>query len=450
MKNCCITVFILFMAIPLFAQDSLPAKLDELVSAYARLGKFNGAVLVSRHGNILLQKGYGSRNAEEHSMNDADTRFQIASATKPFTATVVLKLVSMKKMALTDKLSKYYNGFPHGDSITIDHLLSHTSGLHNFTETDSSIHETDEQRMVPYLRKLKPDFVPGTSWHYSNTGYVLLGYIIQKASGLSYWQAVRKYIFEPLHMQNSGFDFIHLSGNKAVGYDELNDSLKTRAVITDSTVPFGAGSIYSTVKDLYKWHSGLQLYNIVDSNLMSRACQPSALHNYGYGWQIDSVYGKKMLSHSGAISGFGSNFARIPEDDICIVVLSNKSGSTFEAMHITDGLLAVLYQQPYSIPVKRTPVIVSRDILKQYTGTYTIAAMHLTIEVSINQGLLIAQPYRDGYRGPTSVMLPVDNTHFFDQRDEELEISFHTDTAGNTLGMTILQKGMRKYAPKIK
>ncbi|MEP6845179.1 MAG: serine hydrolase, partial [Panacibacter sp.] len=238
-------------------------------------------------------------------------------------------------------------------------------------------------------------------------------------------------------------------GDKATGYDVLNDSIKQSSVITDSTVPFGAGAIYSTVEDMYQWHRGLQAYAIVNKTLMDKAYTPCALQNYGYGWQIDSVYGRKMVSHSGAISGFGSNFARIPEDDVCIVLLSNKSGSSFDVMHITDKLLAVLYHQPYSVPVKRTAVTLREDVLKKYTGTYEIADMHLTIEVSINDGVLIAQPHRDGQPGPTSVMLAMDETHFYDQRDEELKITFDADAA-KVKGITILQNGIKKYAIKIK
>jgi len=451
MKKIWIAACMFMLANSLYAQDSTTQKLDALVKTYAVMGRFNGSVLVAQHGRILLQKGYGIKNAAGNSMNDANTMFQIASVTKQFTAAVILKLVEQKKMALTDRLSKYYSGFSNGDSITIEHLLTHTSGLHSFTETDSSISETDEQRMVPYLKTLKPDFVPGTSWHYSNTGYVMLGFIIQKVSGMSYWKAVRTYIFNPLQMNNSGFDFAHLTGNKAVGYDVLNDSMQQPATITDSTVPFGAGAIYSTVTDMYKWHLGLQSYKIVGKAIMDKAYTPCAQNKgYGYGWQIDSVYGKKMVSHSGSISGFGSNFARIPEDDICIVLLSNKSGATFDVMHVTDKLLAVLYNKPYSIPVKRTRVTISDDVMKTYTGTYEIADMHLTIDVTLGDGVLIAQPVRDGHPGPTSILLPMDNTHFFDEHDEELEVTYDTDATGKVTGMKLLQMGISRYAKKIK
>jgi CubicO group peptidase (beta-lactamase class C family) len=451
MKKIILLMYVLITYNNLFAQDSTAKILDELLTAYANIGKFNGAALVAQNGIILLQKGYGIKNADKNTMNDANTKFQIASVTKTFTSTVVLKLVELRKMSLADKLSKYYKGFPYGDSITIENLLTHTSGLRNFTEEDSAITETDEQRMVPYVKTLKPDFPPGTNWHYSNSGYVMLAYIIQQVSGMSYWQALHKYIFDPLQMHSSGFDFTHLKGNeKAVGYDVLNDSIKQPAPITDSTVPFGAGAIYSTLKDMYKWHRGLQAYKIVNKDLMEKAYKPGALHNYGYGWQIDSVYGNKMISHSGSISGFGSNFARIPQDDICIILLSNTSGSTFDVMHITDRLLAVLFHQPYSIPFKRTAVAISQDVLKKYIGTYKIDEMNLTIDIAANDDKLIAQPYRDGHPGPTSILHPLSDTHFYDEHDEEVEVTFDVDATGKVNGIQILQMGIKKYANKIK
>jgi len=434
-----------------YGQDSTAYKVEELVNAYAKNGHFNGSALVAAHGKILLQKGYGYKNAEEKAMNDEHTQFQIASVTKQFTATVILKLVELGKMKLTDKLSKYYGGFPNGDSITIQHLLTHTSGLHNFTEKDSSINETDEKRMVPYLKTLKPDFKPGADWHYSNSGYVMLAYIIGKVSGMSYWQAVRTYIFKPLQMNNSGFDFTHLSGrNKAVGYDELNDTVKQRAFITDSTVPSGAGAIYSTVEDMYKWHRGLQQCRVVSKALMDKAYTPCPQHNYGYGWQIDSMFGKKMVSHSGSIRGFGSNFARITDDDICIVLLSNRGGSTFDVMNITNKLVAVLYSQPYTIPVKRTPITVSEAVLKKYLGTYEVAEMHLVIEMSLNEGRLIGQPARDGHPGPTAIMMGENDKRFYIQNDEEVEVLFDVDDTGKVKGMTLFQNGTTKYAVKTK
>lgn len=157
-----------------------------------------------------------------------------------------------------------------------------------------------------------------------------------------------------------------------------------------------------------------------------------------------------MISHSGSIAGFGSNFARIENDDVCIVLLSNKSGSTFDLMHLTDKLLAVLYHQPYSVPVKRKPVAIKRDILKKYIGTYIIDEMNLTIEITAGDGVLIVQPSRDGHPGGTSFLHALNDIHFYDERDEEVEATFVNDATGKVNGINILQMGSTKYAKKIK
>lgn len=170
MKRILLIISTIMLSTFLFGQDSTARKLDELIIAYANAGRFNGSALVAIHGNILLQKGYGLKNAAAKTVNDENTIYQIASVTKQFTATVILKLVEQNKMSLDDKLGKYYSGFPNGDSITINNLLTHTSGLRNFTEEDSSINATDEQQTVLYYKTLKPDFSPGTNWHYSNSG----------------------------------------------------------------------------------------------------------------------------------------------------------------------------------------------------------------------------------------------------------------------------------------
>src|SRR6186997_2017452 len=254
MKKILILVAALCMVHLNFAQEA--DKLDALINAYAKMYKFNGAALVAKNGVILLNKGYGYRDAENKVANNEQTIFQLGSVTKQFTSAVILKLQEEKKLSVSDKLSKYFPGYPKGDSITIEHLLTHTSGIYNYTNdgdfmTTEVTKPASREKMMALFTNKPLDFSPGTSWNYSNSGYSLLGYIIEAVTKKPYYQAVRKYIFTPLHMTHSGFDFTHLKKKeKATGYFSLQGKNATPAPIVDSTVAFSAGAIYSTVGDL--------------------------------------------------------------------------------------------------------------------------------------------------------------------------------------------------------
>jgi len=256
-KQIYVFLSLLLVASPLAAQTD-SEKLDTLMAAYARQNAFNGSVLVARDGEVLLEKGYGTRDRATGDANDAQTVYQIGSVTKTFTSSLVMALAERGILSIDDCLSKYYSDYPVGDSITIRHLLTHTSGIHNYTENHdfmahSAAHPATEAEMLALFRDVQPDFPVGTGWHYSNSGYSLLGYIIQKATGMPYEKAVRRYFFGPLGMARSGFDFAHLSsGDRAIGYAaDSAGSFSVPTAVVDSSVSFAAGSIYSTVGDLY-------------------------------------------------------------------------------------------------------------------------------------------------------------------------------------------------------
>lgn len=431
----------------LYAQTTTE-KLDQLMTAYVTIKEFSGSVLVARHGEILLQKGYGIKNIQQQSLNDVNTLYPIASVTKTFTSTLILKLVERKLMSLQDKLSKYYPDYPHGDSITIENLLTHTSGIYNYTRNNdfmfsAATKPADEQKMLSLFKNQPLDFTPGTDWNYSNSGYSLLGYIIQKVTNMSYQQAMRKYVFAPLQMKHSGFNFAGLPINeRAIGYySDSGKDYNKQAPLIDSSISFAAGSIYSTIGDLYKWHQGLQQYSVINKASLDKAFSPLK-HNYGFGWQVDSLYGKRIVSHSGGIWGFRSNFARIIEDDICVVLLDNTEAPGLNI--ITQNILAILYNKPYTIPVKKQAVLLSEDVLKQYTGTYEISELHLVIEVKLEKGALVAYPFK----GPKSELAPSDESHFFDKEQEGIEIYFEKTRTGEVDKMVINMNGNVKIARK--
>lgn len=431
-------------------QDSVRIKLDALMKAYTEQDKFSGAVLVARGGAVLLAKGYGYKNQQARTLNDTSTLFQIASITKQFTSALILQLVEQRKLQLTDKLNRFFPDFPRGDSISIEHLLTHTSGIDHLT--------VDVQHLrLPYRGAAAPDsirnrfkgqpldFLPGTKWSYSNAGYFLLGLIIEQRTGLTWFEAVRRNILVPLHMTHSGFDFKRLvSTDKATGYyadsSEAPDKIPP---IPDSLEPYAAGAIYSTVGDLYRWHQAMQRYAVVHQPLMERAYTPF-LNNYGYGWIIDSVFGKRAVSHSGGIFGFRSNLLRIPEDDVCVILLANVETESRDM--ITRRLLAIVYGQSYTLPVKRIARILPEKVLAAYVGTYQLESNGVVIDVVLEHGRLKAKPQR----GPVSELMAIDNTHFYLADNHEFLVDFRLDATGKVVKLWINNGDKQSAATKIK
>jgi CubicO group peptidase (beta-lactamase class C family) len=444
MKMIFAILFTLGVLPSLFSQDTISKKLDELVGAYAKLGKFNGSAIVARHGKILMEKGYGFKNFRDSTLNSPSTIYQIASVTKQFTSTLVLKLVELKKLALTDKLSKFYPGLAHGDSITIENLLTHTSGIIDHYNDSSSTPATgtEEEKLLSTIKKYGLDFSPGTNWHYSNSGYQLLGYIIQRVSNLSYYESVRKYIFIPLKMDNSAFDFIHLvSKDKATGYWSFPASaVAEEATIIDSSGPFAAGAIYSTVEDLYKWHEGLQTYKIISKASLDKAYTPYK-NNYGYGWMIDALYGNCIIHHSGDIWGFKSDISRIIKDDACIVLLNNIEDPDLGI--ITKKIFSILYNQPYKLPAKNE-IRLSEEIQHKYVGTYEMQPGML-IKLTLEGGRLMATTDHK-----EELYAQKENNFIAESGDNQIEIEFVADATGKIDNLFFYKNDQKIVCKKIK
>jgi CubicO group peptidase (beta-lactamase class C family) len=379
-------------------------KINELVTAYARQYKFNGTVLVVNKGKVVFSKGYGFKNVQDSTYNDVNTIYQLGSVTKQFTAAIILQLQEQKKLSVQDKLSKYFPDYPQGDKITIENLLTHTSGIFNYTNnrefmsSGAATKPSTEEKMVALFKDQPLDFEPGSKWSYSNSGYSLLGYIIEKVTGQPYEWVVRERIFNPLHMTHSGFDFTHLaSRDKAQGYTTYTETLRLPGAIVDSSVSYAAGAIYSTVNDLWEWHKGLMANKIIKAASQDKAYTPFRNH-YGYGWAIDSVLGKRILSHGGGIFGFNTNIARITADDVCVVLLANMNTGALD--NINKGVLSILYNQPYEVPKEKVVIKVDSAILQQYVGEYQLSPT-FTIAIRLVNGALkgkaTGQPEFDMY-----------------------------------------------------
>ena len=429
------------------SSQNIPGELDTILTAYARLYKFNGSALIAKNGKIILNRGYGYRNAANKVLNNENTVYQLGSITKQFTSAIILKLQEEKKLNVKDKLSKYFPAYPKGDSITIEQLLSHTSGIYSYTNDQNfmatEVSKSSSREKMMALFKDKPlDFSPGTGWNYSNSGYSLLGYIIEIVTNKPYEQVVHEYIFTPLKMVHSGFNFTDLkTGEKATGYFKLDNTNAAIAPIVDSSVSFSAGAIYSTTGDLFLWHKALEANSILTKAEQDKAYTP-VRNKYGYGWNIDSVEGKRRVAHSGGIHGFTTNIARVPEDDLCVILLSNASDRSLE--EITNTVFSSLYNKPYDLPKEKIIIKVAEATLQQYIGEYEIRP-DLHVMMSIKNGELIAAP-----TGQPESVISATKEDFFFVKEQDIQIEFTRNHKKEVTGFILYQGGAKITCKKIR
>lgn len=311
-------------------------------------------------GKIVFEKAYGFGDEEWSVSNTVHTKFRIASLSKQFTAACILLLQERGRLTVHDPMSRYLPGLPVAwRAITIHQLLTHTSGIPNYTGRPeiAKIDRTGAtpQQMIELVADKPLDFTPGTNWRYSNTGYILLGMIVEKTSGQSFADFLKTNIFEPLRMTGSGYDRPKdVLQERASGY-EIVDGHIANANFIDMSVPFSAGSIYSTVEDLYRWNEALaddgKLLS-ADSLTQMFTEYPEASHEgqrYGYGVVISRLkFGRLLYYHGGGVEGFSSSIQRYPNDRVCIVVLSNLD--SYKPWELGDHVASGLFGQPLSGP----------------------------------------------------------------------------------------------------
>jgi CubicO group peptidase (beta-lactamase class C family) len=323
------------------AQD-ITAKADEL----AQKNDFMGSVLVAKGGKVILKKGYGMANIELDVPNAPDTKFRLGSITKQFTATAILQLAAQGKLSVDDKASKYIANAPDAwKDITIHHLLTHTSGIPNYTafpdfQTTMRVAVTPIE-LVAKFKDHPLDFPPGSKFKYSNSGYEVLGVIIEKVSGEKYEDYLKKHIFDPLDMQASGYDHdTTILKHRASGYERGKDGKIKNAEYLDMSIPYSAGSLYSTVEDLYLWDRSLYTDKMLTREWRDKMFTPF-LSNYAYGWTVKGEGADKTISHNGGINGFLTSINRYPNSDACVIVLTNLTTKGVTAM--SSGLQSALF-----------------------------------------------------------------------------------------------------------
>jgi CubicO group peptidase (beta-lactamase class C family) len=329
------------------AEPDVRPKLAELMEVRAK-GGFSGSVLVAREGEILLRRGYGMANAEHEVANTPETKFRIGSVTKQFTAAAILILQEQGKLDVHRPIKSYLSDCTEAwDTITVQNLLTHTSGIPDYTRLPGRERRIRDpatpDALIALFRDRPLEFKPGLRFAYSNSGYAVLGRIIERVSGKTYAEFLSEQIFNPLGMTDSGYDDARtvLKG-RAAGYARRSSTLQNAAYL-DMTNPFSAGGLYSTVDDLLKWDRALTANRLV-SNESQLAMFTPYLQNYGYGWRVAFTFDRPMVAHAGSINGFSSHIRRYPaEDRVCIIVLSNVEGAP--AVEIGGELAAVVFEK---------------------------------------------------------------------------------------------------------
>lgn len=302
--------------------------------------KFSGSILLVEDNKVKIAKGYNMANSETMHLNGPDTVFQIGSLTKAFTAAAIMQLQEMGKLNINDSVQKYIENYPY-ENVTLYQLLTHTAGIPNLTEFPDFISTMDipvsvSENIVKFLNK-PLEFEPGSQFAYSNSGYILLGAVIENVSGQAYSQYIEEHIMSPLGMGRSGYlKKDRITDDIASGYWVAIE--RYPAMDIDMTVPYAAGGIYSTVNDLYKWIQGLEEGKVINADSW-RAMRTPEKNGYGLGWGVNDAEGL-IYAHGGAINGFSSFIFRDISKGTAVIILSNVEG--VQTAKLSDLLLNML------------------------------------------------------------------------------------------------------------
>ncbi len=396
------------------AAQSLQQKADALMQAYSTQQKFSGNVLVAVKNKIVFSKSYGKASLEENRSNSSQTQFRAGSLTKMFTAVLVMQLAEEKKLSLADPVSKYVNNADPSGKVTVQHLLSHTSGLNGSTKPGAA---TLEQMIASYV-PAAASFAAGERFEYNNFNYILLSFIAQKCTGIPFAALLQNSVLQKTGMLHSGIDYSNrIAAGKASGY--VTDPATGEWVLTgtDSTVAAasGAGALYTTTEDLFRWsqHIGsTKLLSKQSWNRLFTAVKPG----YGFGWMLGNQRGHAKTGHTGSIPGFIADFAWFPEDRILITFLSNYQDT--DGRKLEENLTAVAYNEPYDLPVQKKAVKLSLELLQEYTGVYALNAnTQITVQLEGTALMAIAP-------GGDKVELVAESKDHFFLKGPEMTVEF--------------------------
>lgn len=373
-------------------------KIERLVLTNYELEHFIGNIFVAKEDKVIFNKCYGLSDYKNQIPHTPSSKFLIGSLSKQFIAVAIMKLQEEGKLQVNHTINKYIDNYSYGSNITIHHLLTHSSGIINYTETLEYYQNREKQHspeeIIDYFRHKELMFDPGSACYYSNSGYVLLARIIEGVSELPYDVYLEQTIFKPLNMNHSGvFKKGTNIDSPMIGYTGTMDGYKAGPTWNISLF-YGAFNMYSTVEDLYKWDRSLYT-NVILNSASRNELFKKHIGNFGYGWFIneDHVY------HSGRITGFNSLICRYIEEDVVIIILSNRTyyGSRIES--ICNDITSILHEKPITLPRKKELLEYGQVDIQKYIGEYIEPNMDASFfTIIINQNLCFYEGQNPDYK----------------------------------------------------
>lgn len=371
------TIYLLFsFSFYLLHSQNEQARFDALLTESFPADGPGATALVAKNGKVIYTNAVGMADLELGVEMKVQNVFEIGSITKQFTSVAILMLMEEGKLSVEDEITKFIPDYPtHGHKITIHHLLNHTSGIKSYTNMNafSDVWRKDysPEDLIKEFKFKPMEFAPGEAWNYNNSGYFLLGYIIEKISGMSYEEFMVQKIFEPLGMKNTYYGSMsRIIKNRAKGYQK-NGEEYVNAEYLSLTIPYAAGSIMSTVEDLNTWQIAVKAGKLISKGSLEMAYSNTKLNNgdytnYGYGWGPNEIFGSKTVEHSGGIFGYLSNGIYLPEEDVYVAVLSNCNCN--DPREVSTRMAAIAIGKPF--PSKDKAIKLNESDLMKLVGMY--------------------------------------------------------------------------------
>jgi len=423
---------------------NLSEKVDEYLGAATELDRFSGSVLIARGEEVIFKQGYGMADREHGVPNSPRIKYRLGSVTKQFTAMAILKLYEEGKLELTDPVTEFMPRYEDNRGVTIFHLLTHGSGLAEYTAfegvgTRTKLPTTKKEIIDSFWSK-DLRFSPGEKFRYCNSNYVLLGWIIEEVTGQSYEDYIDKNIFSPLGMKDSGYDHPEIVlENRAEGYVNIGGKILNASYI-DTSFPNSAGALYSTVDDLHKWYLALTSGKVVSQKLWEEATS-AQVGNYGYGLMEGNLWGHRRIYHGGTVNGFKAMINVFPEMNLAVIVLSNLE--TAEIERINRDLSAIAFGEEYEVPQPEKFIEIDNEILESYLGEY-VADNGYRVTVSREKNHLVLALMGQ----PKLEVFPLSETEC-SPKGSGLVVEFEFDVDGDVSGMKVTQERRSLEAEKV-